>query len=262
MKRHDGRTSDQLRKNSVAYGVFEHADGSALIKMGKTTVLCSVMIANGVPPFLRNQGKGWLTAEYALLPASTMYRSGRESSGKRNGRSVEISRLIGRSLRAVVDLSVFGERTIHIDCDVLHADGGTRAAAITGAYLALRQADLLWQERGVSSASIMIDELAAISVGVKQDQILLDIDYAEDSSIDADFNFVLTRSGAVIEMQGASEGQHVSWQQVNGMYEVAHKGVMQLLDAHATIPNDSNKIRTRAPGGFTLGARLVSQKNT
>jgi ribonuclease PH len=180
--------------------------------MGKTKVLCAVSLQQGVPHFLRGKKTGWLTAEYSLLPASTPIRTVREiTANKRNGRTIEISRVIGRALRSVVNLDPLGEQTIFIDCDVLQADGGTRTACITGAYLALKAAVAQWLHRGIISETILIDELAAISVGLAQDTVLLDLDFIEDSATEADFNFVLTRSGKIIELQGSAEKFPIKW---------------------------------------------------
>lgn len=255
MKRHDGRLTNQLRPTHVEYGIFQHAHGSVLFQVGNTKVLCSVMLNKGVPLFLRGKDSGWLTAEYAMLPAATGTRTTREiSAAKRNGRSVEISRLIGRSLRAIVDLSTFGERTIYIDCDVLNADGGTRTACITGSYLALKAAQEYWLRTDMIVAPIITDAVAAVAVGAINGEILLDIDYQEDSHVDADFNFVLTRSGKIIEIQGASEGIPITWQQTQQMYKLAQEGVEQLLNKH----DIEHEVAQRSDG-FTLASRLGKQ---
>jgi len=226
----DGRTSDQIRPVKVTYGVYGNAQGSALFEMGNTRVLCSVMLQDGVPHFLRGSGQGWLTAEYTLLPASTITRTPREASiMRRNSRSIEISRLIGRSLRSVVDLKRLGEKTIYIDCDVLQADGGTRTAAISGAYCALRHAIERWATKGTVSKAVLKDSLAAVSVGWVNSQALLDVNFAEDCKVDADFNFVMTGSGNIVEIQGASETSPISWNAVLLMREVAFKGITHIL---------------------------------
>lgn len=226
----DGRQSDQMRPIKVVYGVYGNAHGSVLFEMGNTRVLCSVMLQDGVPHFLRGSGQGWLTAEYTLLPASTLTRTPREVSiMRRNSRSIEISRLIGRSLRAVVDLKRLGEKTIYIDCDVLQADGGTRTAAISGAYCAIRHAIESWLEKGIISESILTDSLAAVSVGLSHNQILLDVNFVEDCKVDADFNFVMTGSGAIVEIQGATESTPIEWNAVLKMKDIAFKGVQDIL---------------------------------
>lgn len=228
--RRDGRASNQMRPLKVTYGVYGNAHGSCLFEVGNTRVLCAVMIQDGVPPFLRGTGTGWLTAEYAMLPASTAMRTPREIAlMKRNNRSVEISRLIGRALRAVVDLHALGEKTIYIDCDVLQADGGTRTASISGAYCALRQAAQRWVSEGVLKKSVLRDSVVAVSVGALNGQVLLDVDFSEDSQVDADFNFVMTGSGSLIELQGATEKNPISWDTVQAMHVVALKGISDIL---------------------------------
>jgi len=229
--RHDGRSYNQLRPVTVHYNTFGYAAGSVLLEMGNTKVLCAVTLQNGVPPFLRGKQTGWLAAEYAMLPTATVDRSAREISlMRRNGRASEISRLISRAMRMVVNLDVLGERTITIDCDVLQADGGTRAACITGAYCALKKAEVYWLKNKHISAPILIDEIAAISVGVLQDQIVLDPDFAEDSKLSADFNFVLTRSNMIVEMQGSAEKSPIAWEQYNQLIYIAQEGIAQLFD--------------------------------
>jgi ribonuclease PH len=230
MQRRDGRSGDEIRKPRVIYDVYRHAAGSTLFSLGNTTVLCSVMLQHGVPPFLKGKQVGWLTAEYGMLPASTQVRMVRDSSsGKRNGRAIEISRLIGRALRSVVRVAGLGEYTIAIDCDVLHADGGTRTAAINGAYLALRAAQTRWLRDGIIKEPIIREEIAAISVGVVNESIMLDLTYAEDSSAQADCNFVLTRSGKVIEIQSSSEREPMSWEHMMRVQVLAQQGIEQLF---------------------------------
>lgn len=229
--RANNRRNDQIRSLKVTYDVLAYASGSVLFEMGNTKVLCAVTRQQGVPHFLKGKKSGWLTAEYALLPASTPLRTVRDStSSKRNGRTIEISRLIGRSLRSIVKLDKVGENTIFIDCDVLQADGGTRTASITGAFLALRAASSKWLSEGLISESIISDEVAAISVGINAGQPLLDIDFAEDSTTDADFNFVLTRSGKIIEIQGSSEKSPISWDQYDQMKDYAILGINQIYN--------------------------------
>ncbi|HZW60793.1 MAG TPA: ribonuclease PH, partial [Candidatus Babeliales bacterium] len=203
---------------------------SVLFELGNTKVLCSISLQTGVPPFLKGKKTGWLTAEYAMLPSATTIRTPRESStGQKNGRSIEISRLIGRSLRSVVNLQSIGEQTIMIDCDVLQADGGTRTACITGACLALSKAEMKWLASGIISKPLLIDKLAAISVGLTNQSALLDIDFAEDNACQADYNFVLTESGSIVEVQGTAEKSPITWQQMEQVYQLAQQGVSQLF---------------------------------
>lgn len=224
------RAHDQLRPLDISCNISDFADGSVILKIGKTKVLCAVSLSNNTPVFLRGKGRWWLTASYALLPTSTKNRVERESIAKRNERSVEISRLISRSLRSVVKLNTMqSEKTIHVDCDVIQADAGTRTACITGAFVALKLAEQRWLARGLITEPIIQDDIAAISVGLMNDQPLLDIDFAEDSNAQADFNFVLTRSGKVVELQCSAEQHPVSWEQVNEMKALAQKGVQELL---------------------------------
>ena len=200
------------------------------MEFGNTKVICAASLDNKPAPFLKNTGKGWLTAEYSMLPMSTQTRTARESSrGKVGGRMHEIQRLIGRSLRAVTDINTFGERTIYIDCDVLQADGGTRTACITGSCLALRAAVDFWLKNKIIRESIIKDSLASISVGVVDGVAVLDLSYEEDSRADADFNFVITASNKIVEIQGASEGNLVSWEQFEQAKELACFGVGELL---------------------------------
>ena len=230
------RKPDQLRDVTVSFNVFGYSSGSVLLEIGNTKVLCSVSLQQHVPNFLKGKKIGWLTAEYAMLPTSSATRVPREASiMRRNGRSVEISRLIGRSLRSIVDLSLLGERTIFVDCDVLQADGGTRTACITGAFLALRAAVDHWLNNKIIRENILTDSLAAISVGIVDGTALLDIDFSEDSNADADFNFVITRSNNIVELQGSSEGATVSWQQFEQVKDLAIKGVNDLFEAGNTF---------------------------
>jgi ribonuclease PH len=226
------RAYDQLRPLKVTYGVYPYAAGSTLFEMGNTKVLCAVTLQNGVPHFLRGKKTGWMTAEYSLLPSATPVRTVREiTANRRSGRVIEISRLIGRALRSVCDLSVLGEQTIFIDCDVLQADGGTRTASITGAFLALRAAQERWKLQGMitGQSSVIRDELAAVSVGLGDSGPLLDMDFAEDSVIDADYNFVLTRSGKVVEIQGAAEQAPIGWDNYEHMRILAVQGAQELF---------------------------------
>lgn len=228
--RADRRGHDQLRSLRVTYDVFSYAAGSTLFEIGNTKVLCAVTLQQGVPHFLRGKKTGWLTAEYSLLPASTPIRTVREiTTNKRSGRTIEISRLIGRALRAVSCLDVLGENTIFIDCDVLQADGGTRTACITGAYLALKAAVVRWLEKGIIHQSLLKDELGAVSVGIADDLTLLDLDFIEDSTTFADFNFVLTKSGKIIELQGSAEKMPITLAQYESMRLLAAKGTNELF---------------------------------
>jgi ribonuclease PH len=230
MRRVGNRSYDQLRPLKVTYDVFSYAAGSVLFEMGNTKVLCAVTLQNGVPHFLRGKKTGWLTAEYSLLPASTPIRTVREiTANKRSGRTIEISRLIGRALRAVINLGEMGEQTIFIDCDVLQADGGTRTACITGAYLALKAASLRWKAEGLVSDLFLSDELAACSVGMGSSEVILDMDFAEDSQVDVDFNFVLTRSGKIVEIQGAAERAPIAWSDYDQIKILALKGAQELF---------------------------------
>ncbi len=236
MVRLNGRNSDEMRPISLKYNFFEYADGSVLYELGKTKVACAVTLVCKLPPFLRGKRTGWLTAEYAMLPVATHQRTDRESnSAKRNGRSLEISRLIGRCFRSIVNLDLLGERTIMIDCDVLQADGSTRTACITGAFLALKQAVGQWQERGILEAGFLKDEIAAVSVGCSSNGVLLDIDYSEDSSIDADFNFVLSKSGHIIEIQGSAERMPMAWNLFDQMKVYAQKGVTDIFKSISSV---------------------------
>lgn len=239
--RANNRQHDALRPLKVTYNIFSYAAGSTLFEMGNTRVLCAVTLQNGVPHFLRGKKMGWLTAEYALLPSSTPVRTVREvTANKRSGRTIEISRLIGRSLRAVSQLSILGEQTIFIDCDVLQADGGTRTACITGAYLALKSAQERWRAEGIIDGDLLLDDLAAISVGWGSYGPLLDMDFAEDNTIDADFNFVLTRNGCVVEIQGSAEKGPLSWQDYESMRLLAIKGsndIFDFYDMNQCIPS-------------------------
>lgn len=231
--RNDKRTPDQLRPVSFSHGISEFAAGSVLFEMGKTKVLCAVSLQNGVPPFLRGKGTGWLTAEYALLPTSTAQRTQRESSqAAKNGRSVEIARFIGRCFRSIVDVSTIGERTITIDCDVLQADGGTRTAAISGAFLALKTAQEYWLRTRTICNPIIKDSIAAVSVGVVNEDVLLDLNYEEDSAATADFNFVITQSDKIVEMQGGAETDPLAWDTFESVRAMAQQGAQQLFAAY------------------------------
>lgn len=230
LKRSDGRLYDQLRTVQIISDMFGYATASVLFQIGSTKLLCSVTMQTTVPPFLKGKKTGWLNAEYAMLPTATQQRTQRTSAAcKQQGRSVEISRFISRSLRAVVQLDSFGERTITVDCDVLQADGGTRAAAITGSCIALGIAQERWLKNRVIDSPFLKDEVAAISVGMMQGQPLLDLNCAEDTLIDNDFNFVITKSGAIVEIQGAVERALLSWHDFDTLKKLAISGINELF---------------------------------
>jgi ribonuclease PH len=230
--RSDGRKAKQLRPVAISPGYIKTADGSALIEVGNTKVICTVKLEERAPQFLRNSGKGWITAEYGMLPGSSQVRIGRESTrGRIGGRTHEIQRLIGRSLRAIADLKSFGERTIWVDCDVIQADGGTRTASITGAYVALVQAVRRWLGKGIINADPIRDAVAAVSIGIVEGKILLDLAYDEDSRADVDMNFVMTGSGKFIEVQGTAESAPFTKKQMERMTEIAEQGIGELLKA-------------------------------
>jgi ribonuclease PH len=228
--RKDGRAYDEKRSISVLSGVFPQAAASVLFSMGNTQVLCAISITKGVPLFKRGTGEGWLTAEYSLLPASTGMRNMREATMlKRNSRSVELSRLIGRVLRAAVDLQEIGEYTIHIDCDVLNADGGTRAAAITGSCYALFLAQEVWLKNGTIKKEFLIHSIAAVSVGLLDDIAFLDLNCEEDQSAEADFTFVFNKFGDIIEIQGTAERKPVSWKLFEELRACAIIGISSIF---------------------------------
>ena len=227
--RPSNREPNQLRPVRITRGFTKHAEGSVLIEFGDTRVLCTASVENTVPGFLRGQGKGWLTAEYGMLPRSTHTRSGREAArGKQSGRTQEIQRLIGRSLRAVVDLDALGERQIIIDCDVLQADGGTRTASITGACVAVMDALNGLVARGELAANPMRELVAAISVGVYEGHAVLDLDYPEDSACDTDMNVVMTASGHFVEVQGTAEGAAFDRTTLDSLLDLAAEGITRL----------------------------------
>lgn len=231
IERVDGRRSDEFRRLSVNYDACEFAAGSVVFHMGRTKVLCSVNIQQGVPPFLRGKQRGWLTAEYAMLPAATPTRSMREAcASQRSGRSVEISRLIGRVLRSIIRFDALGENTIVVDCDVLQADGGTRIACINGAYLALCKAVNRWLDQGIIKENIILDSLAGISLGIVDDRPLIDLTYEEDVRAQGDFNIVVTRSGKLIEVQGTAEQRPLSMHEFNQLLEYAQKGAQHIFN--------------------------------
>jgi len=231
VKRADGRAWDELRPIQITPGFQSFAEGSALIELGKNRVLCSVSVEERVPGFLRGEGSGWITAEYAMLPRSTVTRTPRDSSlGRVAGRSQEIQRLIGRSLRAVTDLTALGERTFIVDCDVLQADGGTRTAAITGAYVALHQAMQTLANMGVISSIPLKSAVAATSVGIVHSYRLLDLCYDEDYKAEVDFNVVMTSKGEFVEVQGTAEAKPFSKETIDSLLSLAEKGIKQLFE--------------------------------
>jgi len=229
MPRPSGRAIDQLRQVTLTPGFSKYAEGSCLVKFGDTHVLCTARVEDKVPPFLRNSGAGWITAEYGMLPRSTHTRSDREAArGKQSGRTQEIQRLIGRSLRAVTDLKAMGERQVKIDCDVIQADGGTRTAAITGSYVALHLAFRKMVEARQIPALPLRDSVAAISCGIHKGVAVLDLDYAEDSEADADANFVLTATGKLVEIQATAEEAPFAEEQFAELLKLARKGIGEL----------------------------------
>jgi ribonuclease PH len=224
------RLAHQLRPVSFQRDFTRHAEGSVLVRMGDTQVLCTASVEESVPGFLRGKGQGWVTAEYGMLPRSTHTRSGREAAkGKQTGRTQEIQRLIGRSLRAVTDLGALGERQITLDCDVLQADGGTRCASITGAWIALHDACRKLVASGKLPASPLRDHVAAVSAGMVGGEAVLDLDYEEDSGCDTDMNVIMTGMGGIVEIQGTAEGEPFSRQQLNTLVDLAAGGISELI---------------------------------
>lgn len=229
--RHNNRPANQLRPIRFVRQYTKHAEGSVLVCFGDTHVLCNVSIETGVPRWLKGQGQGWITAEYGMLPRATTNRTDREAvRGKQSGRTQEIQRLIGRSLRAMVDLQKLGENTLHVDCDVIQADGGTRTASISGAAVALVDALSVLQQHKKLKQDPLLDLVAAVSVGIKDGVALLDLDYAEDSSCDTDLNVVMTGAGGVIEVQGTAEKAPFSRAQLNQMLEYAEQGIAYIIE--------------------------------
>lgn len=230
--RPSGRSASALRNVEIHRHYTRHAEGSVLISMGHTRVLCTASVEERIPPHKKGSGEGWVTAEYGMLPRATHTRGAREAAkGKQSGRTQEIQRLIGRSLRSVFDLRKLGERTIHLDCDVLQADGGTRTAAITGAYVACHDAVSWLRERGAVAESPLREAVAAISVGIVQGQPLLDLEYTEDSACDTDMNVVMTESGHFVEIQGTAEGAAFSRADMDAMLDLATTGIAELIAA-------------------------------
>ena len=231
VKRLSGRPADVMRNVSFELGVNKHAEGSCLVKFGDTHVLCLASVEEQIPSWLKNSGKGWVTAEYGMLPRATNTRMPREAAkGGQSGRTQEIQRLVGRALRAVTDMRGFGEIQVRVDCDVLQADGGTRTASITGAYLALYQAFATMKRLGAIAKIPLREPVAAISCGLVKGAAILDLDYAEDSTAQADANFVLTASGKIVEVQGTAEDQPFAESEFLALLELAKKGVAQLVD--------------------------------
>jgi ribonuclease PH len=230
-ERTDGRAPHELRSVRITPGYLPYAEGSVLIEMGFTRVVCAASLEDRVPPFLRNSGQGWITAEYAMLPRATLQRTPREiGRGGPSGRTHEIQRLIGRSLRAVADMKVLGERTVTIDCDVLQADGGTRTAAITGAYVAFALAGQRLLKSGKLAGNLVTNQVAAVSVGIVEQIPLLDLKYDEDSRAEVDMNIICTSDGRFIEVQGTAERQPFSRQQMDHLLDLADKGIKALIN--------------------------------
>jgi len=232
----DGRSAEALRPLHIHPGFIEHAEGSVLIEMGKTRVICTASVEEGVPGFLRGRGTGWVTAEYGMLPRSTHTRSDREAArGKVGGRTMEIQRLIGRSLRAATDMAALGERTVQLDCDVIQADGGTRTAAITGAWVALALACRGLERQGLVERSPLRVGVAAVSVGIVGGRAMVDLAYEEDSRADVDMNVVMTSEGEFIEVQGTAEGGTFRRTQLDELTDLAWKAIRRLLDAQKRV---------------------------
>jgi ribonuclease PH len=234
--RPSGRAPDELRPVSLTRHYTRYAEGSVLVEFGNTKVLCNASIEDRVPRFLANRGQGWVTAEYGMLPRSTSERMNREAAqGRQGGRTLEIQRLIGRTLRGVIDLSALGERTIVIDCDVIQADGGTRTASITGGYVALADAVRWLHERGAVSVDAITGLVASVSVGMWQGVPVLDLDYAEDSGAETDMNVVMNDQFELIEVQGTAEGRSFSMEQLSAMLELARRGIAQLFEQQRSV---------------------------
>lgn len=229
MERPSGRKPNELREIRITRHYTKHAEGSVLVEFGDTKVICTASAVSGVPGFLRGQGRGWLTAEYGMLPRSTGTRMGREAArGKQSGRTVEIQRLIGRSLRAAVDLEQLGENTLHIDCDVIQADGGTRTASITGAWVAIADAIAHLKREGKVEGEPLLRAIASVSVGIYQGEAVLDLDYPEDSNADTDMNMIMADDGGIIEIQGTAEADPFTEAQFADMFKLAKSGIATL----------------------------------
>lgn len=225
------RTSNQLRPITITRNYTIHAEGSVLVEFGNTKVLCTASVAEGVPRFMKGEGRGWVTAEYGMLPRSTHTRMNREAaSGKQGGRTMEIQRLIARSLRAAVDLKALGENTITVDCDVIQADGGTRTASITGACVAMVDAMTYMRNKGLIKTNPLKEMVAAISIGILEDEVLVDLEYTEDSTAETDMNVIMTESGKLIEVQGTAEGEPFTFEQMNQMMDSAKHAIREIVD--------------------------------
>ncbi|ACO76545.1 ribonuclease PH [Azotobacter vinelandii CA] len=239
MKRPSGRAPHQLRPIRITRNYTRHAEGSVLVEFGDTRVICTVSAEAGVPRFLKGQGKGWLTAEYGMLPRATGERMAREASrGRQGGRTLEIQRLIGRSLRAALDMSKLGENTLYVDCDVIQADGGTRTASITGAMVALVDALAVLKKRGALKGDPLKQMVAAVSVGIYQGEPILDLDYPEDSDAETDLNVVMTDAGGFIEVQGTAEGEPFQPEELNAMLALATQGIRELFELQRAVLAD------------------------
>ncbi len=255
LQRSDGRSPRQMRRLKVERAVLKHAEGSALVSMGRTRVLCTATVEDRVPPWLRGQGRGWVTAEYGMLPRSTTERTAR--SAQTGGRAQEIQRLIGRSLRAVSDLKVFGERVILLDCDVLEADGGTRTAAINGALVALHDAFVTLSNRGQLTGPPLRDSVAAVSVGLIDGVPCLDLDYAEDSRAQVDMNVVMTGAGRFVELQGTGESASFSEAELKRLISLARIGIRRVLAIQRRLLGSSGLLPGRSSASGSAGARPV-----
>ncbi len=241
MNRKHGRKPEELREWTILRGVLSHAEGSALVQAGNTKVLCAASIEDRVPLFLKNSGKGWVTAEYALLPRSTHTRSPRERGGRIGGRTMEIQRIIGRSLRCVTDLTLIGEVTITVDCDVIQADGGTRTASVTGAWVALHDAVAkIVESRGITPGAVK-DSVAAVSVGLIGNEMILDPDYEEDSVADVDMNVVVTGRGRLVDVQATAEGAPFSLSRMNSLVRLAQRGIGQIAAIQAKAVSEPSQ---------------------
>jgi ribonuclease PH len=241
--RPSGRAAEELRPIRISRGYTRHAEGSVLVEFGDTRVVCTASVDERVPPFLKDKGQGWVTAEYGMLPRATNIRTEREAArGRQSGRTLEIQRLIGRSLRAVIALDKLGARTIQVDCDVLQADGGTRTAAITGSFVAVHDAVSALAARGLLAESPIRDFVAAVSVGVYRGVAVLDLDYAEDSACDTDMNVVMTGDGRFVEVQGTAEGQPFARAEIDALLALAERGIGQLVAKQRSALN----VRARA----------------
>lgn len=237
--RPSGRTANQIRPVTITRNFTCHAEGSVLVEFGNTKVICNATVEEGVPRFMKGKGEGWITAEYSMLPRATHSRSGREAArGKQGGRTLEIQRLIARSLRAAVDLKLLGENTITLDCDVIQADGGTRTASITGACVALVDALTHMRSKGILKANPLKHMIAALSVGVYKGDAIADLEYLEDSDAETDMNVVMTETGKLIEVQGTAEGEPFSFEEMSEMLDLAKHGLRELFDIQKTALNN------------------------